>query len=185
MTHIWAKVTFFSSCVAAVYTHVQYTVFMLNYTVQRCYYKTCVCATVPVEAAGGPSGHERAACQSVRAAGRDCQRAGMHQPHTGGGQQGLATKDREVLKVFSRALFSSFAYLSNVCFSCCIRLTGTIEALQSQVESLSGQVEQLHSMEQLRVRREKRERRKTIHSFPCLRELCTAPRYLLFTLQSF
>uniref|UniRef100_A0A3P8U2G0 Cerebellar deration related protein 2 like n=1 Tax=Amphiprion percula TaxID=161767 RepID=A0A3P8U2G0_AMPPE len=49
--------------------------------------------------------------------------------------------------------------------------------LQNQVESLSGQVEQLRSMEQLRVRREKRERRKTIHSFPCLRELCTAPRY--------
>ncbi|XP_041818810.1 cerebellar degeneration-related protein 2-like [Chelmon rostratus] len=56
-------------------------------------------------------------------------------------------------------------------------LTGTIEALQNQVEALSGQVEQLRSMEQLRVRREKRERRKTIHSFPCLRELCTAPRY--------
>lgn len=53
--------------------------------------------------------------------------------------------------------------------------------MQNQVESLSGQVEQLRSMEQLRVRREKRERRKTIHSFPCLRELCTAPRYLLFS----
>lgn len=58
----------------------------------------------------------------------------------------------------------------------CTRLTGTIETLQKQVESLSGQVEQLRSMEQLRVKREKRERRKTIHSFPCLRELCTAPR---------
>ncbi|KAM3859402.1 cerebellar degeneration-related protein 2-like [Diretmus argenteus] len=57
------------------------------------------------------------------------------------------------------------------------RLTVTIDGLQNQVESLSGQVEQLRSMEQLRVRREKRERRKTIHSFPCLRELCTAPRY--------
>ncbi|KAM9424361.1 cerebellar degeneration-related protein 2-like [Pholidichthys leucotaenia] len=57
------------------------------------------------------------------------------------------------------------------------RLTGTIETLQSQVESLSGQVDQLRSMEQLRVRREKRERRKTIHSFPCLKELCTAPGY--------
>uniref|UniRef100_A0A672I339 Cerebellar degeneration related protein 2 like n=1 Tax=Salarias fasciatus TaxID=181472 RepID=A0A672I339_SALFA len=56
-------------------------------------------------------------------------------------------------------------------------LTGTIDTLQNQVEALSGQVEQLRSMEQLRVRREKRERRKTIHSFPCLRELCTAPRY--------
>ncbi|XP_023805349.1 cerebellar degeneration-related protein 2-like isoform X2 [Oryzias latipes] len=57
------------------------------------------------------------------------------------------------------------------------RLTVTIEALQNQVESLSTQAEQLRSMEQLRVKREKRERRKTIHSFPCLRELCTAPRY--------
>ncbi|KAM9831994.1 cerebellar degeneration-related protein 2-like [Neosynchiropus ocellatus] len=57
------------------------------------------------------------------------------------------------------------------------RLTGTIDTLQNQVESLSGQVEQLRSLEQLRVKREKRERRKTIHSFPCLRELCTAPSY--------
>ncbi|KAG7236438.1 hypothetical protein INR49_000913 [Caranx melampygus] len=57
------------------------------------------------------------------------------------------------------------------------RLTGTIDTLQAQVEVLSGQVDQLRSMEQLRVRREKRERRKTIHTFPCLRELCTAPRY--------
>ncbi|XP_077481374.1 cerebellar degeneration-related protein 2-like [Stigmatopora argus] len=56
-------------------------------------------------------------------------------------------------------------------------LTGTIEALQNQVESLSRKVEQLRSVEQLRVKREKRERRKTIHSFPCLKELCTAPRY--------
>ncbi|MEQ2158326.1 hypothetical protein GOODEAATRI_011098 [Goodea atripinnis] len=62
-------------------------------------------------------------------------------------------------------------------FFFCSSLTGTIETLQNQVESLSAQVEQLRSMEQLRVRREKRERRKTIHSFPCLRELCTAPRY--------
>ncbi|XP_036393960.1 cerebellar degeneration-related protein 2-like [Megalops cyprinoides] len=57
------------------------------------------------------------------------------------------------------------------------RLTGTIEALQGQVEALTVQVEELRSLEQLRVRREKRERRKTIHSFPCLKELCTAPRY--------
>ncbi|KAL4648061.1 cerebellar degeneration-related protein 2-like [Arapaima gigas] len=57
------------------------------------------------------------------------------------------------------------------------RLTGTIELLQGQVEALTIQVEELRSLEQLRVRREKRERRKTIHSFPCLKELCTAPRY--------
>ena len=57
-----------------------------------------------------------------------------------------------------------------------VRLTGTIEQLQGQVESLTQQVEELRSVEHLRVRREKRERRKTIHSFPCLRELCTAPR---------
>ncbi|KAL0984045.1 hypothetical protein UPYG_G00136390 [Umbra pygmaea] len=57
------------------------------------------------------------------------------------------------------------------------RLNATIETLQTQVESLAGQMEQLNSLEQLRVRREKRERRKTIASFPCLRELCTAPKY--------
>ncbi|KAJ8264143.1 hypothetical protein GJAV_G00145730 [Gymnothorax javanicus] len=57
------------------------------------------------------------------------------------------------------------------------RLTGTIDVLQGQVEVLSVKVEDLRSLEQLRVHREKRERRKTIHSFPCLKELCTAPRY--------
>ncbi|MGH0142808.1 UNVERIFIED_CONTAM: hypothetical protein FKN15_016771 [Acipenser sinensis] len=57
------------------------------------------------------------------------------------------------------------------------RMTETIETLQGQVEALQAQVEELRSLEQLRVRREKRERRKTIHSFPCLKELCSAPRY--------
>ncbi|CAG5897609.1 unnamed protein product [Menidia menidia] len=57
------------------------------------------------------------------------------------------------------------------------RLTGTMEALQSQVDSLTARVEELRTLEELRVRREKKERRKTVHSFPCLKELCTAPRY--------
>ncbi|XP_074080717.1 cerebellar degeneration-related protein 2-like [Macrotis lagotis] len=56
-------------------------------------------------------------------------------------------------------------------------LTETIESLQTQVEELQGQVEELRSLEQLRVRREKRERRRTIHTFPCLKELCSSPRY--------
>ncbi|XP_066561006.1 cerebellar degeneration-related protein 2-like isoform X2 [Amia ocellicauda] len=56
-------------------------------------------------------------------------------------------------------------------------LTGTIETLQTQVDALQIQVEGMRSLETLRVRREKRERRKTIHSFPCLKELCSAPRY--------
>ncbi|XP_008153306.1 cerebellar degeneration-related protein 2-like isoform X1 [Eptesicus fuscus] len=53
-------------------------------------------------------------------------------------------------------------------------LTETIERLQAQVEELQAQVEQLRGLEQLRVRREKRERRRTIHTFPCLKELCTS-----------
>ncbi|XP_004560728.2 cerebellar degeneration-related protein 2-like [Maylandia zebra] len=57
------------------------------------------------------------------------------------------------------------------------RLTSTMETLQSQVDSLTARVEELRTLEELRVRREKKERRKTIHSFPCLKELCTAPRY--------
>ncbi|XP_056262097.1 cerebellar degeneration-related protein 2-like isoform X2 [Pseudoliparis swirei] len=57
------------------------------------------------------------------------------------------------------------------------RLTGTMEALQGQVESLTARVEELRTLEELRGRREKTERRKTVHSFPCLKELCTAPRY--------
>lgn len=56
------------------------------------------------------------------------------------------------------------------------RLTETIEHLQAQVEELQAQVEQLRGLEQLRVRREKRERRRTIHTFPCLKELCTSAR---------
>ncbi|XP_043316239.1 cerebellar degeneration-related protein 2-like isoform X2 [Cervus elaphus] len=55
-------------------------------------------------------------------------------------------------------------------------LTETIERLQTQVEELQAQVEQLRDLEQLRVLREKRERRRTIHTFPCLKELCTSPR---------
>ncbi|XP_035511641.1 cerebellar degeneration-related protein 2-like [Morone saxatilis] len=57
------------------------------------------------------------------------------------------------------------------------RLMGTMETLQSQVDSLTSRVEELRTLEELRVRREKKERRKTVHSFPCLKELCTAPRY--------
>ena len=56
------------------------------------------------------------------------------------------------------------------------RLTETIERLQTQVEELQAQVEQLRDLEQLRLRRETRERRRTIHTFPCLKELCTSPR---------
>ncbi|XP_062382876.1 cerebellar degeneration-related protein 2-like [Sardina pilchardus] len=57
------------------------------------------------------------------------------------------------------------------------RLTGTMETLQCQVDTLTGRMAELRSLEELRVRREKKERRKTVHSFPCLKELCTAPRY--------
>ncbi|XP_063281484.1 cerebellar degeneration-related protein 2-like [Pelobates fuscus] len=55
-------------------------------------------------------------------------------------------------------------------------LTGTIDGLQKQVEDLQKQVEELRSQDQVRVRREKRERRRTIHTFPCIRELCANPR---------
>ncbi|KAF5908127.1 cerebellar degeneration-related protein 2-like, partial [Clarias magur] len=57
------------------------------------------------------------------------------------------------------------------------RLTNTMEMLQGQVDTLTARVEELRTLEELRVRREKKERRKTVHSFPCLKELCTAPRY--------
>ncbi|XP_030263039.1 cerebellar degeneration-related protein 2-like [Sparus aurata] len=57
------------------------------------------------------------------------------------------------------------------------RLMGTMHTLQSQVDGLTARVEELRTLEELRVRREKKERRKTVHSFPCLKELCTAPRY--------
>nr|XP_045015174.1 cerebellar degeneration-related protein 2-like isoform X4 [Jaculus jaculus] len=55
-------------------------------------------------------------------------------------------------------------------------LTETVERLQVQVEELQAQVEQLRGLEQIRIRREKRERRRTIHTFPCLKELCTSHR---------
>lgn len=63
-------------------------------------------------------------------------------------------------------------------FVCVHRLMGTMETLQGQVDSLTARVEELRTLEELRVRREKKERRKTVHSFPCLKELCTAPRSL-------
>lgn len=53
-----------------------------------------------------------------------------------------------------------------------------MQTLQGQVDSLTTRVEELRTLEELRVRREKKERRKTVHSFPCLKELCTAPRSL-------
>uniref|UniRef100_A0A3Q3E1A7 Cerebellar degeneration-related protein 2-like n=1 Tax=Hippocampus comes TaxID=109280 RepID=A0A3Q3E1A7_HIPCM len=56
-----------------------------------------------------------------------------------------------------------------------IDLTGTMETLQGQVDSLTGRVEELRTLEELRVVRQKKERRKTVHSFPCLKELCTSP----------
>ncbi|XP_034047112.1 cerebellar degeneration-related protein 2-like [Thalassophryne amazonica] len=57
------------------------------------------------------------------------------------------------------------------------RLMGTMETLQGQVDILTARVNELRTLEELRVLREKKERRKTVHSFPCLKELCTAPRY--------
>ncbi|KAM8844017.1 cerebellar degeneration-related protein 2-like [Spinachia spinachia] len=57
------------------------------------------------------------------------------------------------------------------------RLTGTMDTLHGQVDSLTVRVEELRTLEELRVRREKTQRRKTVHSFPCIKELCTAPRY--------
>lgn len=53
-------------------------------------------------------------------------------------------------------------------------LTETVERLQPQVEELQAQMEQLRGLEQLRAHREKRGRRRTIHTFPCLKELCTS-----------
>ncbi|KAM9780486.1 LOW QUALITY PROTEIN: cerebellar degeneration-related protein 2-like [Neosynchiropus ocellatus] len=57
------------------------------------------------------------------------------------------------------------------------RLTVTMETLQDQVDTLTARVEELKTLEELRVHREKKDRRKTVHSFPCLKELCSAPRY--------
>uniref|UniRef100_A0AAZ3PYF8 Cerebellar degeneration-related protein 2-like n=1 Tax=Oncorhynchus tshawytscha TaxID=74940 RepID=A0AAZ3PYF8_ONCTS len=57
------------------------------------------------------------------------------------------------------------------------RLTGTMETLQAQVDTMTARVEELRTLEELRNHREERERRKTVHSFPCLKELCTAPKY--------
>uniref|UniRef100_UPI00398F696C cerebellar degeneration-related protein 2-like isoform X1 n=2 Tax=Pristiophorus japonicus TaxID=55135 RepID=UPI00398F696C len=57
------------------------------------------------------------------------------------------------------------------------RLMETIEGLQNQVDVLQSQMQEMRNMDQLRVRRDKRERRKTIHTFPCLKELCAMPRY--------
>lgn len=51
---------------------------------------------VLVKAAGGLARHERTARQSLRTAGRHCQRAGTHQPQSSDEQQVLTAKDRDV-----------------------------------------------------------------------------------------
>ncbi|KAG7281145.1 hypothetical protein CRUP_032848 [Coryphaenoides rupestris] len=54
------------------------------------------------------------------------------------------------------------------------------QAQEIELETLRDMNEQhakVYEQLDLRVRREKRERRKTVHSFPCLKELCSAPRY--------
>ncbi|XP_048847557.1 cerebellar degeneration-related protein 2-like [Brienomyrus brachyistius] len=56
------------------------------------------------------------------------------------------------------------------------RLTGTMETLQAQVDSLTARVEELRSMEQLRARGEWNEKERSRRSFPCLQELCS-PRH--------
>ncbi|XP_051774899.1 cerebellar degeneration-related protein 2-like [Erpetoichthys calabaricus] len=48
-------------------------------------------------------------------------------------------------------------------------LTGSIETMLSQVDLLQTQMERLHSL--ANIRRKRRERRKTIHTFPCLKEI--------------
>lgn len=57
------------------------------------------------------------------------------------------------------------------------RLTDTIDGLQKQVDDLQKQVEDLRGMEKVRIRRDKRERRRTIHTFPCVRELTSCIGY--------
>ena len=52
-----------------------------------------------------------------------------------------------------------------------------METLQAQVDTMTARVEELRTLEKLRDHREEQERRKTVHSFPCLKELCTAPKY--------
>ncbi|XP_073444062.1 cerebellar degeneration-related protein 2-like isoform X2 [Dendrobates tinctorius] len=56
-------------------------------------------------------------------------------------------------------------------------LTDTIDGLQKQVEDLQRQIEDLQGLQKVRTRREKRERRRTIHTFPCVRELCPSSWY--------
>nr|DBA27877.1 TPA: hypothetical protein GDO54_008324 [Pyxicephalus adspersus] len=56
-------------------------------------------------------------------------------------------------------------------------LTDTIDGMQKQVEELQRQVEDLRGMEKVRIRRDKRERRRTIHTFPCARELTSCIGY--------
>ncbi|KAL4657897.1 cerebellar degeneration-related protein 2-like isoform X2 [Arapaima gigas] len=64
------------------------------------------------------------------------------------------------------------------------RLTGTMEALQNQVDSLTARVEELRSLEQLRARTELRTRHRTVYSFPCFQELSGAGRYEEGTLRN-
>ncbi|XP_015281696.1 PREDICTED: cerebellar degeneration-related protein 2 [Gekko japonicus] len=61
-----------------------------------------------------------------------------------------------------------------------LSLTETIESLQTHIDDLQTQVEELKNSGQGRVNRERSEQPRSVHSFPCLKELYDLRKYFVY-----
>ncbi|KAL8175489.1 UNVERIFIED_CONTAM: ATP dependent transporter multidrug resistance (SNQ2) [Gekko kuhli] len=61
-----------------------------------------------------------------------------------------------------------------------LSLTETIESLQTHIDDLQTQVEELKNCGQGRVNRERSEQPRSVHSFPCLKELYDLRKYFVY-----
>lgn len=100
------------------------------------------CGPVPGQAGGAPAAGERPARQSVRAAGRGVSRAGAEQPHADSGQSHCPAQDP---RVGLRSLKADLGFLRVLqkCHFCPRRLTETAEELQTRVDELQREADDM------------------------------------------
>lgn len=105
----------------------------------------CVCVlplAVPDQAGGSPEADERPACQSLWAAGFGGTRPGEKQPEAGAGEPYFPTPDREVRTSPSPGV-PEMRLLLTWLLLFIHSLTETIDGLQTHMEGLQKQVDEL------------------------------------------